>query len=165
MNIIKRVKVLRVVRGLIIFITAGVSARMPAAVTMGSRRAIAVEVSARGKRVILRDDEIQHLKVWMRTQIPAYGDLVERWEKYAEDARSFAHIKIGDAHYRTATTDRNKRTVHSYFRTFFVNEEMDRDGNVIFNEKGEPKTDEIDRHGRITQILRVEIAGEMYTLL
>ena len=58
---------------------------------------------------------------------------------------SFAHIKIGDAHYRTATTDRNKRTVHSYFRTFFVNEEMDRDGNVIFNEKGEQKTDEIDR--------------------
>ena len=58
---------------------------------------------------------------------------------------SFAHIKIGEAHYRTATTDRNKRTVHSYFRTFFVNEEMDRDGNVIFNEKGEPKTDEIDR--------------------
>ena len=87
MNIIKRVKVLRLVRGLIIFITAGVSARMPAAVTMWSRGAIAVEVSARGKRVVLRDDEIQHLKVWMRTQIPAYGDLVERWEKYAEDAR------------------------------------------------------------------------------
>ena len=60
MNIIKRVKVLRLVRGLIIFITAGVSARMPAAVTMGSRGAIAVEVSARGKRVVLRDDEIQH---------------------------------------------------------------------------------------------------------
>jgi hypothetical protein len=87
MNSIKRVKVLRMVRGLIIFITAGVSARMPAAVTMGSRGAIAVDVSARGKRVVLRDDEIQHLKVWMRTQIPAYGDLVERWEKYAEDAR------------------------------------------------------------------------------
>ena len=87
MNYFKRVKLLRLVRGIITFITAGVSTRMPAAVTMGSRGAIAVEVSARGKRVVLRDDEIQHLKVWMRTQIPAYGDLVERWEKYAEDAR------------------------------------------------------------------------------
>ena len=87
MNYFKRVKLLRLVRGIITFITAGVSTRMPAAVTMGSRGAIAVEVSVRGKRVVLRDDEIQHLKVWMRTQIPAYGDLVERWEKYAEDAR------------------------------------------------------------------------------
>eukprot|EP00854_Cymbomonas_tetramitiformis_P005062 gene5062-6163_t len=108
MNYFKRVKLLRLVRGIITFITAGVSTRMPAAVTMGSRGAIAVEVSARGKRMVLRDDEIQHLKVWMRTHIPAYGDLVERWEKYAEDAR---------------------------------------------------------RHGRITKILRVEIAGELYTLL
>ena len=45
---------------------------------------------------------------------------------------SFTHVKIGDADYRTATTDRNKRTVHSYFRTFFASEEVD--------EHGEPKS-------------------------
>ena len=59
--------------------------------------------------------------------------------------RSFSYVTIGDGFYRTAGSDRNKSTLHSYFRTFFINEQLDKDGRVILNKQGVPKTKEVDR--------------------
>jgi hypothetical protein len=58
---------------------------------------------------------------------------------------SFTHVTIGEHDFRTAASDRNKSTMHSYFRTFFEEEERDNNGNLLLNEEGQVLTQETDR--------------------
>jgi len=84
----KRSKVLRLVRGLLLHLErAGNTSRPVAPITTERRPGIRVDVSAEGKRVVLKDDDIKDLKVWMQSAIPAYANLREKWERYVNDAR------------------------------------------------------------------------------
>jgi hypothetical protein len=87
MNNIKRTKILRVVRGLMAFVCEESTSRSPAAVTLGHREGMAVHLDSRGRRTLLPPEDIDFLRVWMRSGIPAYGKLVEAWESHDKNVR------------------------------------------------------------------------------